>query len=371
MLSFIAGSVRPDELVAFLSDGRNFTADSSHSNWRQLAQAYKDGDAEEFVNALDTTEALVNYVGGDTPVNTSVGRISVTAGQIFYGKEALKSSLVDRVYEMMNSGYDFEHMLEFLDNLHSNPSKNSFDQLHTFLENGNLPITPDGCFLAYKTVKVHRGDSFTDQYDNSVWDGDYVDKYTGTVRNSIGDSPWMDRHKVTDDPNQHCSTGYHVGALSYAGPGGWYNNSDDVVVIVKVDPKDAVSVPNDHSCQKLRVCQYTVVGIYQGKLVRPVYDADEDFEYGDELEDDLVQDEPDFFEDDYLESDDLYVGDQVVCIYEKSDGTIANRVVEILENAVGGYIVQLLPGDAKLGLDSTDKRHFKFDRMTKVQYLER
>jgi hypothetical protein len=371
MLEFIAGSVKPEELVVFLSDGRSFAADSSHANWRLLAQAYKDGDAEAFVNAMDTTKALETYVGGDPSINAISGRVNVVNGQIFYGKEALHSNLIDRVYEMMNGGYDFSHMLIFLDNLHNNPSKNSFDQLHDFLENGNLPITPDGCFLAYKTVKVYRGDGFTDEYDNVVGNGDLVDKYTGTVRNNVGDSPWMSRHKVDDNPGSHCSTGYHVGALQYAGPGGWYNNTDDVVVIVKVDPRDAVSVPNDHSCQKLRVCKYTVVGKYQGKLVRPVYEADEDFEYGEDVDDELVMDEPDFFEDDVLHPEELYVGEQIVCIYKKLDGTRANRIVEILEDVPGGYIVQLLRGDPQYNLSDTNKRTFKFSGMSEIIYLER
>jgi hypothetical protein len=371
MLSFSAGSVRPDELVAFLSDGRSFTADSSHTNWRQLAQAYKDGDAEAFVDAMDTTKALENYVGGDTSINAVSGGIKVVDGQIFYGNEALKSSLVDRVYEMMNTGYVFNHMLSFLDNLHSNPSKNSFDQLHGFLDNGNLPITPDGSFLAYKTVKVYSGDGFTDDTGREVRNGDYVDKYSGTVRNNVGDTSEMLRHKVADDPSSHCSHGFHVGSLQYAGPGGWYNNTDDVVVIVKVDPRDAVSVPNDHSMQKLRVCKYSVVGLYKGKLVRPVYEADEDFEYGDDVDDELVENEPDFFEDDELHAEELFVGEQIVCIYKKLDGTRANRIVEILEDVPGGYIVQLLRGDPQHGLAATNKRTFKYSGMSDIIYLER
>ncbi len=374
MRSFLANSVKGDSLVAVLSDGTSYTADKTHSNWNQLAQALKNKDAEAFVDAFDLNKVLENYVTGPTNVNVASGCVKVVDGQIFYGKEALRSTLVDRIYEMMNRGYDFIHMLTFLDNLHENPSKNSFDQLHSFLENAFLPITPDGCFLAYKTVRVHTGDRFTDEYGNVVDAGDYVDKYTGSVRNNVGDEPWMSRNKVTDNPDVHCSHGYHVGALAYAGPGGWYNSSNDVVVIVKVDPRDAVSVPNDHSCQKLRVCRYTVVGLYQGELVRPVYNVDdEDFEYDDSFDDDLAEDEPDFFEEEYESADSFWVGDEMVCVYEKADGTVANRVVQILEVDVRNrlYIVELLQGDAKHDIETTNIRNFKFDSISKSQYLER
>ena len=38
------------------------------------------------------------------------------------------------------------------------------------------------------------------------------------------------------------------------------------VVIVKVNPKDVVSVPHDCNCQKLRTCAYTVVAEHIGTL---------------------------------------------------------------------------------------------------------
>lgn len=375
MRTFLANSVKGDgTIVAVLSDGSSYTADSTHSNYRNISQALIDNDAEAFVEAANTTRALEDYVAGPSHINTTVGNVSVVGGEIFYGKERLRSTLVDRIYDMMNKGFHFHNMLKFLDNLYENPSKNSVDQLHSFLENAYLPITDDGCFLAYKTVKRSNKDEFTDEYDNVVTPGDLVDKFTGTVRNNVGDSPWMARNKVADDPNKHCSHGYHVGALAYAGPGGWYNNSDDVVVIVKVNPRDAVSVPNDHSCQKLRTCKYTVVGFYQGELVRPVYSVDEeveDWEYNNEDYDDLVEDTPDFFEDSYIDINDVWVGDEIVCVYRKLDGTIANRVVEILESNRDSFVVRLLNGDAKYNLDTTNTRTFKHDGMSKIQYLER
>ena len=54
----------------------------------------------------------------------------------------------------------------------------------------------------------------------------------------------------------------YVGCLKYSGPGGWYNSYDNKVVIVKVNPRDAVKRTKDHNATKLRVCKYEVVGLY-------------------------------------------------------------------------------------------------------------
>jgi len=161
-------------------------------------------------------------------------------------------------------------MENFLINRYQNPSYQSGEQVCIFICHRNIPITDDGCFLAYKAIK-------------SNW----MDKYSGTFRNMPGDVVSMDRRLVDDDRQQFCSVGLHVGALDYVYQ---YADGDDRIVIVKVNPKDAVSVPTDELCQKLRVCRYEVVSEYKGELQKPVYtNAYED-------EDDWMEDEEDPFD---------------------------------------------------------------------------
>ena len=131
---------------------------------------------------------------------------------------------------MKADGLNIEPMIKFLDNLMENPSKKSVDELYSFLEYGNLPITPDGCFLAYKGVTT-----------------DFKDCHTRSFDNSVGAINEMPRNQVNDDPNAACSVGFHVGTFNYA------RGFGQETTIVKVDPADAVSVPHDHSCEKLRV----------------------------------------------------------------------------------------------------------------------
>ena len=122
--------------------------------------------------------------------------------------------------------------------------------------------------------------------------------------NSVGQVCEMPRSKVDDNRSVGCSAGLHVGALDYVASYG-SPEAEDNIIIVKINPRDAVSVPTDSSHQKLRTCRYEVVGLYEGELKRPVYhasledgyesyegyDDDYDDDYDDEDYDDTEYDE--------------------------------------------------------------------------------
>jgi hypothetical protein len=176
-------------------------------------------------------------------------------------------SIGKRILEFMSKGLPFEPLVNFLDNLMQNPSMQSQKELYDFLEHENLAITSDGHFLAYKAVR-----------------SDFKDKYRGTFDNSIGNIVTMQRAKVDDDRARGCSDGLHAGALNYVAS---YGNMDagDRIVIVKINPKDVVSVPSDCNCEKLRTCRYEVVAEYEGELVKPLYSSDFSYDEHDEYDD--------------------------------------------------------------------------------------
>jgi len=92
---------------------------------------------------------------------------------------------------------------------------------------------------------------------------DWTDKYSGKIDNSIGKTIKFPRNKVDDNRENQCSWGLHVGSLDYV-----VDYCTERVVLVKVNPRDVVSVPKDHDAQKCRVCEYTVLSEYDGELVR-------------------------------------------------------------------------------------------------------
>ena len=217
-----------------------------HPNYIHIKECLVNNDEESMIPLLNIPESILNYTDEN---------VTIEAGVLKYKDEEIHNSLTERIMTMMRDGFPFQPMIKFLGNILENPSNRAVQELYSFLEHKNLPITEDGCFLAYKAVNKN-----------------YMDKYSGTIDNSVGQSVSMQRRKVDDNCNNGCSDGLHVGALDYVES---YRNegNEDKVVIVKVNPQDVVSVPTDSECQKVRCCSYEVVADYTGPLKEQVHHA--------------------------------------------------------------------------------------------------
>ena len=64
----------------------------------------------------------------------------------------------------------------------------------------------------------------------------------------------MPRNQVNDDKNQTCSEGLHFCSQEYLGSFG-----GDRVMILKINPKDVVSIPSDYNRSKGRACRYEII----------------------------------------------------------------------------------------------------------------
>ena len=218
-----------------------------HLNYKMIMEALPTASEDELLGMVDVETAVASF---------SNGRVTVENGVVKFDGDEVHGSISKRILEFMKNGLPFEPLVQFLHNVMENPSMQSQRELYDFLEHENLPITEDGYFLAYKAVR-----------------SDFKDKYRGVFDNSVGQVCEMVRAKVDDNREAGCSQGLHAGALSYVASYGSVD-SGDKIVIVKINPKDVVSVPKDCDCQKLRTCRYEVVGLYEGELDRPMYSAD-------------------------------------------------------------------------------------------------
>ena len=287
-MSRIASIVSNDGTITLMLDGSPYTIGTEHPNYLSIKESLRDSDADTLLTLVDIPKSVKAFANGVCEVRDGV---------IYYEGNPLHNNLTNRILTLMNEGFPFEPMLRFLENLMSNPSARAVNELYDFLEHKNLPITEDGCFLAYKGTR-----------------SDGKDKYSGKIDNSVGRVVEIPRNQVDDDRAHECSFGLHVGTMGYVR---WY--CTERVIVVKVNPKDCVSVPRDHNAQKLRVCRYEVLGLYEGDLDAPVYNSDgstwepnEDEEMDEELYiDDDLEDEyyfghvgiPDDEEDDYTYDD--------------------------------------------------------------------
>jgi len=263
-----------------------------HINYKLILERLPSATAEELLDVVDVQKAVATF---------SDGLVEIKNGQVLYEGEEVHGSISKRILEFMSKGLPFQPLVNFLNNIMENPSMQSQKELYDFLEHEHLPITEDGHFLAYKAVR-----------------SDFKDKYRGVFDNSVGQVCQMQRAKVDDDRGRGCSNGLHAGALNYvAGYGSL--EAGDRIVIVKINPKDVVSVPSDSNCEKLRTCRYEVVGQYEGELLKPLYkanfsedDYDDEDDYLNDYDEnywDQFDDEDDEDEDDADYEDDDDVGD--------------------------------------------------------------
>lgn len=274
--------------IAFLKTTDGFTAvvqnkpysiRTSHENYEVLFKAVADNDEQRFLDNL-TPDAKLARVINNSPVFIK-NEVKFVDGEVTYKAIPLAGIEVERIKQYAKEKIPFQRLLRWVENRMENPSPEALSQLYPYIEKHELPITEDGCFLAYKSVRQ-----------------DWKDKYSGRISNHVGAKPNMKREDVDADTNVHCSQGLHVGALAYSGPEGWYHNAGDRVVICKVNPKDVISVPNDHNGQKMRVCEYEVVGEYVCPL-NPL--RNDDYESDDNDYEDDIQAE---YDDDFADEDD-------------------------------------------------------------------
>lgn len=244
------------------------TIETDHPNYSKIVDAIRGGAYDTILGLANVAKAVSDYV-------STSGRVNVRNGQVFYGYEALHNTISERILNFINEGIPFQPMLNFIENLMQNPSKRAVDELYGFLEVGQLPITEDGHFLAYKKVR-----------DN------YTDIHSGKFDNSVGKICQMVRNKVDEDKDRTCSTGLHFCSKDYLPHFGGAIGGGYRVVIVKINPADVVSIPGDYHNTKGRCCRYEVVGelenldflldhssVYRG-FEAVEYGADDDFEDG-------------------------------------------------------------------------------------------
>jgi len=228
MLPFI---IRSNGLSLFPMGQAPITIDASHMNFDAVVEALRLGNFDDALTMASVTSYINKASGGDVVVNDD---------GVFYKGQQVRGYLANKLMQFLEEGLPLDHYCLFMSNLMSNPSATSIAELYLFLEAGNLPITEDGCFLAYKAVR-----------------GNFRDKHTGTIDNSPGALiKRLERNQVDDNRERTCSFGYHAAAYEYAK--NFLAGSGDRMIAVKINPADVVSVPSDYNNQKLRCTFYTI-----------------------------------------------------------------------------------------------------------------
>lgn len=267
--------------ISLYLNGKPMNAEKSHPNYNKVLDAIRNDAFDTIPDLLDVGSAITNY---------GHGLVEVVDGEVLYKGQPLRNYLVDHILNMMYEGFNIDPMIAYLTNLMQNPSKRAVDELHKFNEYGKMPVTEDGCFIAYKRINgwydTHSGTVFNKPY--ALFDGSdfaavpYTTKQGVTVEIVDGlTTISMERNMVDDKAENTCSQGLHFCSQEYL-----RSFSGDKIVVLKINPADVVSIPVDYNNTKGRCWKYQVLDVLSQEdfnramnvniFTQPVYTSEEE-----------------------------------------------------------------------------------------------
>lgn len=227
------GVLITERTISLILNGKPFNITDSHVNFELIRQNLLDKNYDNLQNLIDVVRTISSKI--ESIPNTS---LTIQNEEVLYKGYPIHNVLSKKLLEELRNGYDISGFAKFVDNLMQNPSSTAINELYLFIEKANLPLTDDGHFLAYKKVR-----------------DDYKDVHSGTFDNSIGSICEMPRNLVDDNRDRTCSNGFHFCSYSYL-----FHFGGERVMILKINPKDVVSIPSDYNDTKGRTCRYEVIG---------------------------------------------------------------------------------------------------------------
>jgi len=236
--------MKTDEFLVVVYPGKSPKSfKTSSEDAQRIIKALQDKDYGKVWSWVFPEEQMLKKTGN---------KIQMNKDGVMKSKKGTVIDPVIKVYldKIPHTRRGYQALVNLSDNIQK--CKNTWvrDQLARFLRANSMPITQDGCFLAYK-------------YVSEGVEG-LVDSRSNTIPNNVGDTPTLTEKEVDFNPHVTCSRGLHVAAWDYAKSMG-----GSVIILCKVNPKDVVSVPYDYDNQKMRCMQYTVVA----RDIRSPYDG--------------------------------------------------------------------------------------------------
>ena len=235
-------------------EGKFKVISKSDRRYQPLLQAIREGQYERFGQIL---EDLEQYFFKHEGASFQDGKVSID-GKI------LPDDLNRYILGLAEEQIPFDRFIMFWRRLVKSDRYGPRQRLFAFLQHNGHPITEDGRFIAYRRVKETNNNRMEDGTlmfpDKPEGERVLVDIHTGTIDNSVGQSPSMDPADVDDDPNVTCSAGLHAANHEYAND--FYSNG--VLIEIAVAPEDVITVPIDYNGMKMRTCRYEVLAEVEG-----------------------------------------------------------------------------------------------------------
>ena len=222
--------------ISGMAGGRPYSASTQHPNYNLIIEAVK---AKAFDKIQDLVNRSASVAKSIAVTMTTRVKVDSDAGVVLFDGNEIHNVAVDRILQMLSEGFDIRPMVCFLENLLQNPSRRTIDRIMDWLEAGKMPITEDGCFIAFKRVN----DEYKSFYDNKTM-------------NAVGSYVTLPRYLCDDRHEQTCSAGLHFCSQGYLPQ---YSGGRGRVLVLKVNPMDVVAIPDEYGTFKGRACNYYVI----------------------------------------------------------------------------------------------------------------
>jgi len=243
-----APEVKPDQIISWtvtkdrfisvmLDSGQLLSIESDHLDYDEIIHNLAIANYKEALNKMSVKHLLSSV---------KIGGFEVNKDTLLFNGKIVKHDMVNDILSVFTREEPVEHMLRFLENLMMNPSDHMYTHLWKLIKNAGVTITKEGNVECFKLV-----------------DKDFMDIYTKTISNNVGDTVTMRRSEVDQDFNKTCSHGLHVCARQYIDSSGYGNRLDNNNILLKVlvKPQDFVAIPPDYQFTKARVCSYKVLSV--------------------------------------------------------------------------------------------------------------
>lgn len=230
--------IRTEDGLSLVINGKPFTVVDAHPKWDDIRDALRASDWDLIPDLINTAKALEQYAG------ICEIFVDAEAGVVTFNGEEVVGVLVEHIISMMEDNFDITPMVMFLTNLMQNPDPAARMEAYGWMSANGVTITEDGYLLAWKRVG-----------------NDYKSFYDGKTDNSIGSIPELDRASCDSDSSRTCSRGLHFCSQAYLP---MYHGGQGRVLMLKINPRDIVSIPTDYNNAKGRACRYEVVGEAEG-----------------------------------------------------------------------------------------------------------
>jgi hypothetical protein len=237
--------------VSIILNGRWRSLSLNTDQGRKALAACKEvpQDLDKIAEIADIATYIARHSFGRVIVDDK-DRLRLDGKVVDYG-------LSEIILRLLTEGAEVGHLTKFLENVAQNPDPEVPPHLYSFLQKGGMPITPDGCFHAFKKVDTDYRSFHSGQEDVTVIDALGVPtKVRGRIPHPVGGVVLMNREDCNPNRTQTCSVGLHACSPYYLES--WYGGSGRLL-IVKIDPKDVTAIPNDYNDAKLRSCRLEIV----------------------------------------------------------------------------------------------------------------